>query len=612
MSATAVRSAAPAAPFKGLANYTEQDSAIFFGREREREVIMANLKARRLTVLYGNSGVGKSSLLRAGVASRLLEHAHRNHEDLGTPEFVPVVFSAWRDDPVSGLQQAIAAAVAPFASASWSPSMQGPLAAAIDAAATASDAYLLIILDQFEEYFLYHAGDDRPGCFAEQFAGAVGRRGLQASFLVSIREDALAKLDRFKATIPKLFDSSLRFSHLDARAAREAILRPIEHYNGLVEPEARVTLEPALVDEVLAQVRTGEVVLEQSGHGALQGAEADAGADDQIETPYLQLVMTRLWQAERQHGSSELRLATLTQLGGAQEIVRTHLDAALSSLSAPERDVAADLFHHLVTPSGTKIAHMAGDLAEYTQHAVAEVEAMLATLASAEIRILRPVRPPPGEQRPPRFEIFHDVLAASVLDWRTRHNAERAVVQQLQARRAVRRRRLVRVVSATTLLAVLVAGFVVYDRRDRAARDADDALREFERFNPSLSLATSSSPHGVRVKKLTVSGQRGTRFSVACTGTPCSAAPAVIAADGRPVEINAVRNHVLARGSQLRVYADRNGFAEYLRFRVSRTTIPKPVRAEPKRGCLARGARPPAPLLRPSPESGCLNVRGES
>ena len=47
------------------------DALLFFGREREREAIVANVLASRLTVLFGPSGVGKSSLLRAGVAQRL-------------------------------------------------------------------------------------------------------------------------------------------------------------------------------------------------------------------------------------------------------------------------------------------------------------------------------------------------------------------------------------------------------------------------------------------------------------------------------------------------------------------------------------------------------------
>jgi predicted AAA+ superfamily ATPase len=61
----------PEAPYNGLMPYSEEDAPFFFGREREREVIIANLIASRLTLLYGASGVGKSSVLRAGVAHQL-------------------------------------------------------------------------------------------------------------------------------------------------------------------------------------------------------------------------------------------------------------------------------------------------------------------------------------------------------------------------------------------------------------------------------------------------------------------------------------------------------------------------------------------------------------
>ena len=69
--------AAPAAPtlrspYKGLAPFedSEQDALLFFGRERECEVVVANLLASKLTVLYGPSGVGKSSMLEGGGRSR--------------------------------------------------------------------------------------------------------------------------------------------------------------------------------------------------------------------------------------------------------------------------------------------------------------------------------------------------------------------------------------------------------------------------------------------------------------------------------------------------------------------------------------------------------------
>jgi len=67
----------PVTPFKGLAAFTdsELDALLFFGRERDIQTIAANLIASRFTVLYGASGVGKSSVLSAGVVRRTRELA---------------------------------------------------------------------------------------------------------------------------------------------------------------------------------------------------------------------------------------------------------------------------------------------------------------------------------------------------------------------------------------------------------------------------------------------------------------------------------------------------------------------------------------------------------
>ena len=89
-------SGTPASPYKGLTPFedSELDVLFFFGRERERELIEANLMASRLTVLYGETGVGKSSVLRAGVAHEMRRKAGAH---------AVVVFDNWKDDPVSGL-----------------------------------------------------------------------------------------------------------------------------------------------------------------------------------------------------------------------------------------------------------------------------------------------------------------------------------------------------------------------------------------------------------------------------------------------------------------------------------------------------------------------------
>src|SRR5512147_463773 len=84
-------------PYQGLIPYTEQDSNFFFGREKETRLVIANLFASPLTLLYGPSGVGKSSVLRAGAASEL---ARRDQLDV-------VVKSDWKHNPLTDLKALI-------------------------------------------------------------------------------------------------------------------------------------------------------------------------------------------------------------------------------------------------------------------------------------------------------------------------------------------------------------------------------------------------------------------------------------------------------------------------------------------------------------------------
>jgi WD40 repeat protein len=425
-----VSAEAPPTPFKGLAAFqdTELDALLFYGREREREVVVANLLASRLTVLYGASGVGKTSLLRAAVVQSVR----------GVHDAAVIVFSSWAGDPRGGLATAIDAAVGIES--------EGTLTERLRAASQAVGGDVYVILDQFEEYFLYH--EDDP--FAAELASAISEPGLRANFLLGLREDTLAKLDAFKGRIPNLFGNYLRLDHLDRAGARSAILGPVERYNELTAQSVRV--EPELVEAVLDEVAAGRVVVGQAGRG---GVEADA---ERIEAPYLQLVLERLWETERECGSAVIRLATLHELGGAEAIVRAHLERALGRLEASEQDVAATMFGQLVTPSGSKIAHRPGDLAQYA--AVSETEVRPVLEALGRERIVRAVNGVGGAER---YEIFHDVLADGVLAWRARRELER---DREQARS--RQRRLAIVAAAALFALAVMTAVAVYAFAERS------------------------------------------------------------------------------------------------------------------------------------------------
>ena len=308
----------PESPYKGLVPFEDSglDALLFFGRERESGIIAENLLAARLTVLSGPSGVGKTSVLRAAVARGLRQQASTNVDERGHPEFAVVVFDAWSDDPTESLREAAQAELgAQFGSALLDERPDEALAETLGRWTDALACDLLLILDQAEEYFLYHEAESG---FALELPDLVTRPGLRVRALLSIRDDALSKLDRFKGRIPNLFANYLRLDHLDRRAAREAVVRPVERFNELTGESIEV--EEELVEAVLDQTATGQVDLGDAG----RGLAADEKSTGRIEAAYLQLVLQRIWEQERRAGSGSLGASTLSSLGGAQSIVREH------------------------------------------------------------------------------------------------------------------------------------------------------------------------------------------------------------------------------------------------------------------------------------------------
>ena len=403
-------------PYKGLVPYFEEDAPFFFGRDADRKVVTANLLGSRLTLLYGASGVGKSSILRAGVVHHLRRMAKENRKD-GAPELAVVVFDSWQNDPVADLLAAVQNAVAEALGASpiEAPETTG-LCATLGAWADRLGGDLLIILDQFEEYLLHEkSGTDS---FNTEFVRAVNAPQLRVNFLISIREDALAWLDRFKGKIPALFENYLRLDHLTRESAREAIVRPLEEWyrRTRLGPEG---IDPDLVEEILNQVSR-----DRAGPADALGPGSIAG-EGRIKAAVLQVVMTRLWQEGKNDGSTHLRLKTLQKFGDMKTIFEDHLKDRLHDLSRRERKVCAHLFRYLVTPGGVRIALSAQDLEEFTKLSRKQTEPVLEKLKGRNVLVgsLYAV----GEVR---YEIPYDSLGLAIFRWRQQSGERRKGVQK--------------------------------------------------------------------------------------------------------------------------------------------------------------------------------------
>jgi hypothetical protein len=266
----------------------------------------------------------------------------------------------------------------------------------------------------------------------------------------------------------------LRIKHLDRASAQSAIELPIARYNELL-PAKAVELEPGLTVAVLNAVTIGKVQVGDAGLGAI-----DANVH-RVEAPYLQLVMTRLWRDAAARNVRTLAANDLERLGGAARIVQTHLVEVMSALTVEQQNLAADVFHYLVTPSGTKIAYSAADLAELTKHPEPAVSRLLTAFTSGEQRILRIADTAQGGA--PRFEIFHDVLGRAILDWRRRHlelrEQERREREGEARARAEWRTRVRRV--AYTLVALGVAALALWAWSNNQKQRAQAKLSELAR-----------------------------------------------------------------------------------------------------------------------------------
>ena len=229
-------------------------------------------------------------MLRAGVVRALRQS--------GNPSPAVAYFGTWAGEPLAGLEEAARAAVA--ASLGHEPTdAPGGLTDRLAAWSAELGAELCLLIDQLEELFLYHPAKEGAAGFVDLLPELVLRPGLRVNVLLGIRDDSLAQLDVFKERIPGLFMNSLRLDHLDRSAGRAAILGPLARFAGIAGAAGAMEIEPELVDEVLDEVAAGRIEPSIAGVGAVEGT-ARGG---RIETPYLQLVLLRLWEVERERGS---------------------------------------------------------------------------------------------------------------------------------------------------------------------------------------------------------------------------------------------------------------------------------------------------------------------
>jgi len=148
-------------PWLGLASFTEETRAFFYGRDEEVAELSRRVQRKLLTVLFGQSGLGKTSILRAGVVPRLRGQGY-------CPIYVRIDYGKESPEPAEQIKQAISRAAR--RSGEWTQagvaapgeSLWEYLHHRDDVLRDESGATLipLLIFDQFEEIFTLAQSDD--------------------------------------------------------------------------------------------------------------------------------------------------------------------------------------------------------------------------------------------------------------------------------------------------------------------------------------------------------------------------------------------------------------------------------------------------------------------
>jgi formylglycine-generating enzyme required for sulfatase activity len=360
----------PEYPYKFLDYFETNDRTIFFGRDYESAALLNHLLAHRLTVVYGYSGTGKTSLIKAGVMPKLREMDYK------------IIDVRALRDPALAIKEAVVQLVRGNNKTSLSPKAKGQDLSAFLKSTLPTGSRFTIFIDQFEEFFI-RQGDAARQAFVGEMAKCLEMEDMDIHIVISLRSDYFVRLDELEEQIPTIYDNKFRIDKLDVERAREAIVEPAAQFG--------LSYEPVLLDEMLKD-------LEESG----------------IEPPHLQIVCYLLYK-HLKSDETVFKLSDYLTLGRTQGILASYIDAVLASFeSQDEREAARGVLKCMVTAEETKEALSSHEIARdaiVRQLGLNEAQIEIILRQLQNHRVIRKL------SNSDLYELSHEVLARKVWEW---------------------------------------------------------------------------------------------------------------------------------------------------------------------------------------------------
>jgi hypothetical protein len=335
-------------PWPGLVAYTEQQSDLFFGREAEIKELLRLIQRETLTVLFGRSGLGKSSLLNAGVIPRL-------RAGMYFPVLLKLNFADSEVDPVAYVKATTLEDARKNGLETDSRIGKNPAATlweffhGTDFWGPRNDRLTpLLIFDQFEEAFTIGKDQSQATDLLQQLAdlvenripAVVGKRIKESADLVnidlgspnykvvlSLREDFVSCLDQLRETMPSVMHNRMGLLPLDGARALKVIVNSGKSW----------------VSEAVAQ----DIVAALAGE---TGAAVSAIAQAEIEPAYLSVMCHELFLRMVDLGQPGITSELVARERG--EIIETMYERSFEGLAEPVRLFVED---RLLSASGFRL-----------------------------------------------------------------------------------------------------------------------------------------------------------------------------------------------------------------------------------------------------------------
>lgn len=285
------------APYVGLAAFQPQDADLFHGRERLVDELAQRMTRQRFVAVFGASGAGKSSLLRAGLVPRWSG---------------PVVVFTPGPHPVEETAVHIArlAGTAPG-------QVHADLVADVQnlhrAVRMAADEDLLIVVDQFEEAFTLCRDEAECTRFIDLLLTAVSSPNSRVRVVLGVRADFYGHCTRHPGLVAAMADAQVAVGPMTTDELRRAIVQPAVREECVVEG--------ALLAELVAQ------------------AAGNAGV-----LPLLSHALLETWRRRR---GNTLTLAAFQTAGGIDGALARTAETVYSGLSETRKQLVRNLFLRL-------------------------------------------------------------------------------------------------------------------------------------------------------------------------------------------------------------------------------------------------------------------------